>query len=78
MSPGALSVAAGVLQYDVLWPAWFERIRARLEPDLGDLPHHIEHVGKTAVPGLVARPIDIEVVVPTAEQFPVRPRRRDA
>ena len=71
VSAGPLSAPAEVLEYDELWPAWFERIRARLEPYLGDLPHQIEHVGSTAVPGLAAKPIiDIDVVVPTVEQFP--------
>ncbi|MDX6247123.1 MAG: hypothetical protein QOF10_483 [Kribbellaceae bacterium] len=71
MSAGPLSVPAEVLEYDELWPAWFEQIRARLEPYLGDLPHQIERVGRTAVPGLAAKPIiDIDVVVPTIERFP--------
>jgi GrpB-like predicted nucleotidyltransferase (UPF0157 family) len=42
----------------------FERLRARIEPALGDVPARVEHVGSTAVPGLAAKPIvDIDVIV---------------
>ncbi|NUS00115.1 MAG: GrpB family protein, partial [Kribbellaceae bacterium] len=43
----------------------------RLTPYLAGLPHRIEHVGSTAVPGLAAKPsIEVDVVVPAAEQVP--------
>jgi GrpB-like predicted nucleotidyltransferase (UPF0157 family) len=48
---------ADVVEYDDRWPRWFAELRAGLEPLLGDVPHVIEHVGSTAVPGLAAKPI---------------------
>jgi len=64
-------VPAEVVEYDPRWPVWFAEIRARLTPYLTELPHQIEHVGSTAVPGLAAKPIiDVDVVVPTAELVP--------
>ena len=62
---------AEVVSYDPRWPLWFAEIAAVLEPHLGDLPHVIEHVGSTAVPGLDAKPIiDLDIVVPSAELVP--------
>jgi GrpB-like predicted nucleotidyltransferase (UPF0157 family) len=62
---------AEVVAYDPRWPQWFAEISAALEPYLGELPHVIEHVGSTAVPGLAAKPIiDLDVVVPSAELVP--------
>lgn len=54
-----------VVAYDPDWPEWFERIRSELVEALRAVPVvAIEHVGSTAVPGLVAKPvIDIDVVV---------------
>ncbi|MER7246791.1 GrpB family protein [Kribbella sp. NPDC000426] len=60
---------AEVVSYDPQWPLWFAEISAGLE--LGDLPHTIEHVGSTAVPGLAAKPIiDLDIVVPSADLVP--------
>ena len=56
-----------VSTYDLEWPAKFSAIRAVLAPALGDACSAIEHVGSTAVPGMVAKPIiDIIVVVPSS------------
>lgn len=56
---------AEVVEYDDSWPLWF----AELDPLLAGVPHEIEHVGSTAVPGLAAKPIiDVDVVVPSADQ----------
>lgn len=53
-----------VQPYNAEWPDWFERVKAFLEPALTDVPHTIEHVGSTAVPGMTAKPvIDIDVIV---------------
>ncbi len=56
-----------VVPYDAGWPARFEEERAVLHPALAPwLAGPIEHVGSTAVPGLVAKPvIDIMVGVDT-------------
>jgi GrpB-like predicted nucleotidyltransferase (UPF0157 family) len=64
-------VPAEVAEYDPHWPLWFAEIRAQLAPYLADLPHRIEHVGSTAVPGLAAKPIiDVDIVVPSADLVP--------
>lgn len=39
------------------WPQAFEQLAAELRPALGKLAVAVEHVGSTAVPGLVAKPI---------------------
>lgn len=64
-------VPAEVVEYDDRWPLWFAEISEVLEPYLGELPHVIEHVGSTAVPGLAAKPIiDVDIVVPSADLVP--------
>ena len=63
-----MTVPAEVVEYDPQWALWFEEIRAGLTPYLADVPHRIEHVGSTAVPGLAAKPIiDLDVVVPSPD-----------
>ena len=59
-------------EWDSRWPAEFEKearaIRAQLSDSLG---YSIEHVGSTAVPGLVAKPIiDIVLAVPDQRRWP--------
>jgi GrpB-like predicted nucleotidyltransferase (UPF0157 family)/8-oxo-dGTP pyrophosphatase MutT (NUDIX family) len=50
------------------WPNDFSQLADTLRPFLAGIPHHIEHVGSTSVPGLAAKPIiDLDVVVPSAE-----------
>ncbi|TDW71496.1 GrpB family protein [Kribbella pratensis] len=64
-------VPAEVVSYDPRWPLWFAEISTALEPYFGELPHVIEHVGSTAVPGLAAKPIiDLDIVVPSAALVP--------
>ena len=49
---------------DPEWPAQFARESERIRAALGDRALRIEHVGSTAVPGLLAKPIiDIALVV---------------
>ena len=53
-----------ITEYDSRWPAAYEREKALICQALGDLILDIQHVGSTAVPGLVAKPvIDILVAV---------------
>ena len=54
-----------ILQYDPTWPSRFERERALLETVLAPwLAGSIEHIGSTAIPGMVAKPvIDIMAAV---------------
>ena len=66
-----MSVPATVVEYDERWPLWFLEIHAVLSGLMVGVPHEIEHVGSTAVPGLAAKPIiDLDVVVPLPEQVP--------
>ena len=51
-------------EYDVSWPATFEREAERIRARLGASVLSLEHVGSTAVPGLVAKPvIDMQLTV---------------
>jgi GrpB-like predicted nucleotidyltransferase (UPF0157 family) len=53
-----------LVPYNKAWPSLFLEERVRIERVLGPLAEGIEHVGSTAVPGLVAKPIlDIMVGV---------------
>jgi GrpB-like predicted nucleotidyltransferase (UPF0157 family) len=53
-----------ICDYDVRWPAEFERLSQRAASAVGDLAVAIEHIGSTAVTGLAAKPvIDLVVVV---------------
>jgi GrpB-like predicted nucleotidyltransferase (UPF0157 family) len=78
-----------VVPYDLSWPGRYERWRDRLDEQLGATALRIEHVGSTAVPGLLAKPvIDIQISVPDlndesryvrqVEQAGVQLRSRDA
>ena len=46
-----------VVDYDPAWPARFIMERGRINRALDQLPHSVEHIGSTAVPGLAAKPI---------------------
>ena len=55
-----------LVDYDAAWPAAFAAEAQLLRAALGARALRIEHVGSTAVPGLVAKPvIDIQVSVAT-------------
>lgn len=50
--------------YNPAWPQWFGIVRSRIEPQLADVAHDIEHVGSMAISGMTAKPIiDIDIVV---------------
>ncbi|MBN1109866.1 MAG: GrpB family protein [Methanomassiliicoccales archaeon] len=50
--------------YQPEWPSMFQEERVRLAHVLGRMSEGIEHIGSTAVPGLLAKPIiDIMVLV---------------
>lgn len=64
-----------VQPYDPAWPSNFQEIAAFLSPALDGLPYTLEHVGSTAIPGMVAKPIiDIDVVVPPGTFLKARGR----
>jgi len=59
---------AAVVPYQESWPADFLLVANAVRPFLAHLPHVLEHVGSTSVPGLAAKPIiDLDVVIPTAD-----------
>ncbi|MBV9650913.1 MAG: GrpB family protein [Pseudonocardiales bacterium] len=56
-----------LVDYDPGWAALFAREADRIRAVLGEAVVLVEHVGSTAVPGLVAKPIiDILLVVPNS------------
>ena len=53
-----------VVDYDPIWPHWFESAAFRIREALGDKVLQLDHVGSTSVRGLPAKPlIDINLVV---------------
>jgi GrpB-like predicted nucleotidyltransferase (UPF0157 family) len=57
-----------LVAYDPGWPARYEELAAAIIAALGPVARRVEHVGSTAVPGLVAKPvIDIQVSVVSFE-----------
>ena len=63
-------------EYDESWPEQFRQLRDRLHASLGATARHIDHIGSTAVPGLLAKPvIDVQVsVVGLENEDAYRPR----
>jgi GrpB-like predicted nucleotidyltransferase (UPF0157 family) len=60
-----------IVDYDPNWAVIFRKLRDRVSESLGNLPHSIEHVGSTAIPGAAAKPIiDIDVVLKSAVDMP--------
>lgn len=65
--PEVADAAVEIVPYDKEWPAMFEAERSSLQAALAAwLTGDIEHVGSTAVPGLMAKPI-IDIMAPVAE-----------
>jgi GrpB-like predicted nucleotidyltransferase (UPF0157 family) len=63
--PGLVRGQVRLVPYDPAWPAAYEREAARLQRKLGDRVLAIAHIGSTAVPGLIAKPLlDIMVAIP--------------
>lgn len=60
-----------IVAYNPQWPVMFAELRRVLETALGTIAVSIEHVGSTAVPGLVAKPIiDLDVVIASFARLP--------
>lgn len=60
-----------VVAYDPRWPAAFAELADELRGCLGDRARDVIHVGSTAVPGLVAKPVvDVVVVARDAADEP--------
>lgn len=59
-------------EYDPAWPERFDAWRGRIARALGPAAQRVEHVGSTAVPGLIAKPvIDVQVSVPDLADEPL-------
>jgi GrpB-like predicted nucleotidyltransferase (UPF0157 family) len=57
-----------LLAHDPAWAKDFGTERQKVVGALGLLPHRVEHVGSTSVPGIAAKPIiDIQLSVPNVE-----------
>jgi GrpB-like predicted nucleotidyltransferase (UPF0157 family) len=53
-----------VEKYNPQWPVWFEQIKISLGKRIAHTCIRIEHVGSTAIPGMVAKPIiDIILII---------------
>ena len=63
-----------LVDYSPGWPALFERERAALSTAVGEVALVIEHIGSTAVPGLVAKPT-IDIALGVASIVALRRRR---
>jgi GrpB-like predicted nucleotidyltransferase (UPF0157 family) len=64
----AASPLIQVVAYDEAWPALFLERSSALREALGDAALRIDHIGSTAVPGLLAKPIiDIQISVASFE-----------
>jgi GrpB-like predicted nucleotidyltransferase (UPF0157 family)/ubiquinone/menaquinone biosynthesis C-methylase UbiE len=60
-----------IVDYDPDWATSFTKLRDRIGESLRDLPHSIDHVGGTAIPGAAAKPIiDIDVVLKSKADTP--------
>jgi GrpB-like predicted nucleotidyltransferase (UPF0157 family) len=59
-----------LVPYDPRWPIVFGELQAVYLSHLGQLAKAVEHVGSTAVPGLLAKPtIDMDIVLSTGTPF---------
>jgi GrpB-like predicted nucleotidyltransferase (UPF0157 family) len=60
-----------LVPYDPTWPETFSQMCVVYAAALNGLIVAIEHVGSTAVPGLLAKPIlDIDIVIPPCDALP--------
>jgi GrpB-like predicted nucleotidyltransferase (UPF0157 family) len=54
----------GIEEYSSEWKEWFTQLRKYFESYLSDLVICIEHIGSTAIPNMVAKPIiDMDIVI---------------
>ena len=61
-----------VVDYDPVWPEWFDALHGYVWPAIHEVAVRIDHVGSTAVPGLAAKPIiDMDIVVEAESDVPV-------
>jgi GrpB-like predicted nucleotidyltransferase (UPF0157 family) len=71
--PGRVIVLA---PHSPMWAAAFEREASAISNALSDLSIELHHIGSTAIPGIVAKPvIDMLGIVPAVEELDVRAHR---
>ncbi len=71
--PGGVIVLA---PHSGTWAAAFEREASTILEALSDLSIELHHIGSTAIPGIVAKPvIDMLGIVPAVEHLDVRAQR---
>ncbi|HET7565096.1 MAG TPA: GrpB family protein [Gemmatimonadaceae bacterium] len=70
--PASSSDGIVLSEYDPSWPAQFAAERTRILDALGSLKAEIEHIGSTAVPGLVAKPV-IDITIGRSAESKLRP-----
>lgn len=59
-----------IVPYNSQWPLQFQRLKAVFDDALSGMQLPVEHVGSTAVPGMVAKPVlDIDIVIENDEQL---------
>lgn len=69
-SPGMYPSRLLLLPHDPAWANWFAAESARMRCALVDTALAVEHIGSTAVPELLAKPIiDIAVIVANIDDF---------
>jgi len=61
-----LGAPVTLAEYDAAWPERYAELARAIRKALGDAVVLVEHVGSTAVPGLVAKPI-IDIVLAVAD-----------
>lgn len=55
-----------LVEYDPSWPEKFQREKQKIEEEIGKYVLAIEHIGSTAIPFMIAKPvIDIQIGVKT-------------
>ncbi len=65
--------------YNPKWKIEFEQLRQVFSELLKGIPSTIEHVGSTAIPGIIAKPIlDIDIIPEQKEALPEISNRLDA
>ncbi|MFX1481762.1 MAG: GrpB family protein [Promethearchaeota archaeon] len=58
-----------VQDYDPVWKTWSEELQSFLDDSLSRMAVRMEHVGSTAIPGMVAKPIIDLVIVISVRDF---------
>lgn len=65
--------------YQISWKTDFEALKGILEGALSNIDLKIEHVGSTAIPNLMAKPIiDIDIAYQSAQDFEVIKKRLES